>query len=226
MARPNKNTVDYFPHDCTHKKTIYILKNRYGNEGYAFWFQLLELLGKSEGHFINCNDTTTWLFLTAETGINDDKKTLDILNLLAEMHAIDKKLWKHKIIWSQNFVERLADVYHRRKIKIPQKPIIDSKNRVNVDKNPINDSSNPQSKVKESKVKENKKTARFKKPTIEQIRAYCIERDNGIDPEAFYDFYESKDWMIGKNKMKDWKAAVRTWEKRHPKPERNPLTEV
>ena len=54
----------------------------------------------------------------------------------------------------------------------------------------------------------------FIKPTIEEITNYCIERNNGINAEAFYDFYESKDWLIGKNKMKDWKACVRTWEKR------------
>jgi len=52
----------------------------------------------------------------------------------------------------------------------------------------------------------------FNPPTVEEVRAYCTERGNGVDPEAFIDFYEAKGWMIGKNKMKDWKAAVRTWE--------------
>ena len=55
---------------------------------------------------------------------------------------------------------------------------------------------------------------RFKKPTVNEIAEYCIERKNNIDAETFYDFYESKDWKIGKNKMKAWKACVRTWEKR------------
>jgi hypothetical protein len=54
----------------------------------------------------------------------------------------------------------------------------------------------------------------FKKPHVFDIKNYCLERKNNIDPEAFYDFYESKGWKIGKNKMKDWKAAVRTWETR------------
>ena len=52
----------------------------------------------------------------------------------------------------------------------------------------------------------------FIPPTVEEVRAYCKERGNNVDPEAFVDFYASKGWMIGKNKMKDWKAAVRTWE--------------
>ena len=58
---------------------------------------------------------------------------------------------------------------------------------------------------------------RFVKPTIEEIDAYCKERNNGINANAFYDFYESKDWYVGKNKMKDWKACIRTWEQRKPK---------
>jgi len=53
----------------------------------------------------------------------------------------------------------------------------------------------------------------FVKPTIIDIKEYCKERKNNVDAETFFDFYESKDWLIGKNKMKDWKACVRTWEK-------------
>ena len=55
----------------------------------------------------------------------------------------------------------------------------------------------------------------FNKPTILEVKDYCILRKNNIDAEAFIAFYESKGWMIGKNKMKDWKQAVITWEKRN-----------
>lgn len=58
-----------------------------------------------------------------------------------------------------------------------------------------------------------KKSATFKPPTLEEVRAYCQERNNGVDADTFVNFYESKGWMVGKNKMKDWKSAVRTWEK-------------
>ena len=58
------------------------------------------------------------------------------------------------------------------------------------------------------------KKVRFKKPKLDDVKDYCILRSNKIDAEAFMDFYESKDWKIGKNKMNDWKACVRTWEKR------------
>ena len=59
-----------------------------------------------------------------------------------------------------------------------------------------------------------KKGSGFKKPSLEEIRSYCISRGNKVDPEQFYDFYESNGWMVGKSHMKNWMAAVRTWEKR------------
>jgi hypothetical protein len=54
----------------------------------------------------------------------------------------------------------------------------------------------------------------FKKPSIIEIQNYCIERNNNIDCETFYDFYESKGWVVGKSTMKSWKACIRTWERR------------
>lgn len=58
-----------------------------------------------------------------------------------------------------------------------------------------------------------KNQKKFIKPTIEEIKSYCKERKNNIDAETFFDFYESKGWVVGKSSMKDWKAAVRTWER-------------
>lgn len=57
------------------------------------------------------------------------------------------------------------------------------------------------------------KSKRFVPPTLDEVKDYCFERGNNVDAEAFIDFYESKGWMVGKNKMKDWKSAVRTWER-------------
>jgi len=65
----------------------------------------------------------------------------------------------------------------------------------------------------------------FIAPTVEDVRAYCQERHNNVDPVTFVNFYSSKGWMVGKNKMKDWKACVRTWERsetRSKQPESNP----
>ena len=54
---------------------------------------------------------------------------------------------------------------------------------------------------------------RFRNPTLEEVAAYCKERNNNVDPQRFIDFYESKGWKVGKTPMKDWKACIRTWEK-------------
>lgn len=74
----------------------------------------------------------------------------------------------------------------------------------------------------ETEIEKKKKESigRFAPPSFDQVSEYCAERSNGIDPQAFIDFYESKGWMIGKNKMKDWKAAIRTWEQRSNAPKK------
>lgn len=71
--------------------------------------------------------------------------------------------------------------------------------------------------IKESNINNslsNKGRSQFQKPTIEEIRQYCLEEGYNIDAEQFFNFYESKGWLVGKSPMKDWKAAVRTWEHR------------
>lgn len=67
--------------------------------------------------------------------------------------------------------------------------------------------------------------SKFVKPSVEEIAAYCTERNNNIDPQQFFDFYESKGWKVGNQSMKDWKAAVRTWERRE-KPKKVLLKET
>lgn len=79
-------------------------------------------------------------------------------------------------------------------------------------------------RIKEDVSDKPKHSARFVPPTFDEVNAYCVERQNGIDAQAFIDFYESKGWMIGKDKMKSWKAAVRTWENRRKQD--NPRQEV
>ena len=68
-----------------------------------------------------------------------------------------------------------------------------------------------------------KGTHRFKKPTLEEVKAYCKERNNQVDAERFIDFYESKGWKVGNQSMKDWKACVRTWESKENKGWKNKI---
>ena len=85
-----------------------------------------------------------------------------------------------------------------------------------------NDSDSVSDNVNENDLKENIKRKVFTKPTTEEVKAYCAERKNNVDPDKFIDFYESKGWLIGKNPMKDWKACVRTWEKGGSSPPNKP----
>jgi hypothetical protein len=148
MTRPRKQTVDYFPHQVNHGETIFILEQRYGNDGYAFWFKLLELLGRTEGHCIDCKKPSTLNYLAAKTLISKDKAE-EILNLLAELEAIDLELWTEgKVIWSDNFLKGLSFAYRNREMSIPDKPVIQCQ------KSGIcgaNDVRNPQRKGKETK---------------------------------------------------------------------------
>jgi len=75
--------------------------------------------------------------------------------------------------------------------------------------------------ITNTNLTDSNKKALFKKPTLDEVKNYCILRKNNIEAESFIDFYESKDWLIGKNKMKDWKACLRTWESRE---KNNPKT--
>ena len=99
-----------------------------------------------------------------------------------------------------------------------------SKEEITVNSNTVNSNSNiivgigyeyPIDRVSKDDSKKSKKHANkpFAKPTIEEIAEYCRERNNTVDAEAFYAFYESNGWKVGKNPMKSWKMAVITWEK-------------
>jgi hypothetical protein len=78
-----------------------------------------------------------------------------------------------------------------------------------------NTSINNTSIIKEKIIKRN-----FVVPSVSEIKDYCLVRDNQINAEQFYDFYQSKGWMVGKTKMKDWKAAIRNWERNRTKSEK------
>ena len=173
MARPKKKTVDYFPHSCTHGKTLFIIEQKYGNDGYAFWFKLLEFLGDTDGHYIDLNDEMVQEFLQAKTSLSKEMCN-EILDLLAKLKAIDAELWEHKIVWSQNFVDGISDVYKNRRVETPSRPSFYIQKLATAD---ISTDKNPQSKVKESKVKESKveeskveDNAREQKPKPEKIK--------------------------------------------------------
>lgn len=123
MARPRSETVEYFPHDtdASSKKTLTIIEGQFGNDGYTFWFKLLEWLGRSSRHYYDARQPQDLEFLCRKCGVDGISGT-GILDKLAALEAIDPILWFHKVIWSQNFVTRVSDVYKKRGTPAPEKP--------------------------------------------------------------------------------------------------------
>lgn len=153
LARPTKQTVDYFPHFVTDSKTKFILENKYGNNGYAFWFKLLELLCRTDGHHYDCRASSNWEYLIAYTKVNEELAQ-SILDKLAEMTNIDCALWEKRIIWCQPLVDNLTYVYAKRKVSAPKTPVIDEFPHRKPPVNCVIGDDNPQSKVKDSRVNE------------------------------------------------------------------------
>ena len=254
MGRPNKNNAEYFSHDADMRNDIKIkaLLRRFSHTGYAVWCYLLETLTDTDFFEVDYGELNQEL-LAADFDVSVEELQNIIeysckINLL-QLSEDGKKLYSetHKRRFSVLVTKRERD--RERIARLPNnknkinKDIIATKTELSNDyrnENPTktelsNDyrNENPHSKVKYSKEeysKENKKEniekekKQFKIPTIEEVRQYCEERKNGIDAETFCNFYQSKGWKVGKEPMKDWKAAVRTWENKR-KQENNTNTQ-
>lgn len=103
-------------------------------------------------------------------------------------------------------------------------------NQDKVESNKENEKENKKDKEIEIEKDIIDKRKRFTPPTVEEVQSYCIERRNTVDAERFVDFYSAKGWKVGNQPMKDWRAAVRTWEKREErspqKPRRKSFAEI
>ena len=137
MAR-KKFTVDYFPHYVNGSATKHALERRYGNDGYAFWFKLLEILCATGSFCLDLKDLVKMEWLMDITHMNE-QKTIEMVDYLCALDAIDKDLWEnHKVIWCDNLIQNL-DVVFTRRVDKPQKPF------------PLN---NPPIKLKETRQTE------------------------------------------------------------------------
>jgi hypothetical protein len=116
MARPERKTVDYFPHFISEGKKMYFIEHKYGNDGYSTWFKLLESLAITEDHFLNLNNESDLMFMSAKCKIEEDL-FLNILNDLSKLGEINSELWKSKIVWSEKFTQSIQDAYTRRNNK-------------------------------------------------------------------------------------------------------------
>ena len=211
MPRPKKATVDYFPHYCSHGKTLHILESKYGNDGYALWFKLLELMGAAENHFIDCNEPATWEYLLAKTLVSEEKAT-SILNMCSALGAINEKFWKARVIWSENFIHNLDAVYKRREIDVFTIEDIEGYCRQKHYLNGKSVNGNPQRRVKESRVEESKEesippTAQVK---AEKLKAKLENKISDLNStwkenlQLYTTKYPNLDHELERQKMECW----------------------
>lgn len=116
MGRPPRNTVDFFPHFISEGKKMYFIEKKYGNDGYATWFKILEKLADTENHYLNLNEEEEVIYLSAKCNISE-ALLFSIINDLSRIGAFNKTLWEYKIIWSQKFIDEIQEAYTRRNNK-------------------------------------------------------------------------------------------------------------
>jgi len=192
MTRPRKSTVDYFPHTVNHGKTMFILESKWGNDGYATWFKILEKIGDKDNHYIDLRNQADIDFLCAYCRVSCDT-LMQILNQCAVINAIDAGLWRHKLIYSQNFIDGVADAYRRRKQNPP------TKEDVLLCAGIVIDGIYPQTKLNETKLNEIKEKEKEKPSPDKSGSSYSP------DFETFWKAYPKKSGSK--------KAAFDNWKK-------------
>lgn len=155
MARAKTNTVEYFPHDVNQDKFRYMLKRKYPRDGYCVYYALLELLGGSENHFYDMSDDYGRDYFIEYTDVESDLVD-KILFDLAEWGVIDKEMFSKGLLWNQQFVDNIADVYRKRKRETPNKYAICESLGIKIAIPSQPDTETLQSKVKERKANEKK----------------------------------------------------------------------
>jgi hypothetical protein len=161
MARPEKNTVDYFPHPSRHGKKMAYIRKKYGNDGYATWFIILEQLGSSDRHYLDLSSEIGVMYLETDCCV-DQEKLFSIIEDLVKLGEFDQELWRErKILFNQKFVDSIHDAYSKRSSLPPTKHEILRRFGVSVPENDENSSDNSingvkKPQIKEKEIKENK----------------------------------------------------------------------
>ncbi len=193
---------------------MFIVEQKYGNDGYAFWFKLLELLGDTADHYIDLKKEAAREFLQAKTRLDGDICN-EILDLLAKLQAIDAELWEEEIIWCQNFVDGISDVYCNRRTETPTRP---SFYRQKPSAGVVSTDRNPQTKVKETKLKKSKvpppiappekiKFGEFVSLTQDEHNT-LVERYGQGDTERMIDILDNYKGARGKRYKSDYRAIL------------------
>ena len=167
MARPTRNDVDYFPFICKEGKGMFIIEDKYGNNGFATWIKIIRSLATTNFHYLNLSDPSEKMFLSAKCKVSQSVLE-SIIDDLINLGEFDRELWDDfSILYSEKFIEGIKDAYSKRNNDPLSKEALLShllSLGVNKPSNSILKPSNvtlkgvskPQSKVKESKGEEKK----------------------------------------------------------------------
>lgn len=193
----------------------------------VIWFKLLCLAGKqNRDGLLMLNDkiayTDEMLATVFRRPVNTVRLALQTFERFAMIEIVDGTIcianWeKHqnasKLAELREY-NRIAQQKSRAKRKLLP-AVNDSQENVNdsQDTDIEEDKEKEEDKENSSIPQAESRTKRFTPPTLEEVRSYCKERKNNVDAQRFIDYYESNGWQVGRNKMKDWRAAVRTWER-------------
>lgn len=192
-------------------KRIKKLRSIAGGDTYTIIYLKMQLKAlKTDGYLYFdgvMNDFAEELALDIDESPEDVKVTINYLMSVGLLETNDGEEYKlpflDKCIGSENAsAQRVRD--HRAKQKALQ---------CNTDVTEVKRVCNAEIDIEKDKEIDKSKSNKFTPPTLEEVQAYCKERNNTVDPDTFINFYESKGWFVGKNKMKDWRACVRTWER-------------
>ena len=221
MARPQKEGMDYFPHDvhASSDQKLEPLLFLYGGVGYAFYFLHLEYIYREQDFAFDVSDAETRQILCSKLKISEQDYD-KMLKTCFKHGCFDREFYEQTGKLTSNGIRKRAETVVKKRESMRQRH--ENKQEIvsaaETTPETVETTENKPHKVKERKVKERKEKRegekRFSPPSLEEVEAYCRERGNGVDPVRWHAFYAAKNWMIGKNKMSDWRKAVITWETR------------
>ena len=206
----------YFSHDSNAHNDTKILSMvcDYGMKGYGMFWVVVENL-REQGEYKLKHEKSTWKALSMQVQCTVDEVKKFIEDCIYEYALFDMA---EDLYFYSNSLNRRMDKYQNIKSKRVEAANKRWANTMQTEsKTHANALQKDAKEMKLNEMKGNKNNNKgtsptFKPPALEEVQAYCKERNNKVDAEQWHNFYLSKAWMIGKNKMKDWKAAVRTWE--------------
>jgi len=208
----------YFPHDYNARNDLKIqaMVDDYGAVGYGIYWAVIEMLHEEDENRLPFNKVT---FKSIAKQMSTSVEQVEaIVNCCLDYELF---IFNDELFYSERVnknINKRTEIAEKRSIAgkmSAQKRAESLTIPTNVEQVLTSVQQNPtkKRKEKESKVNESKGNKVFTIPTLSEISDYCKERKNAVDPIKYFNHYESNGWMVGKNKMKNWKAAVHTWEK-------------